>query len=143
MLNKWRLAGARYFLLKKNLNSPILLLLTAFVIPSLGGTFTIYFINVQINIFCFSVLRSYYKKQQKTKSKRKSKKEKKREKKKKRGKAVLFTVGLLTVSLLVGRRHDVVRLMGWQELVPEADHDRCMIKTPFVVSLQNSKFIWK
>lgn len=85
MLNKWRLAGARYSLsLKKNLNSPILLLLTAFVIPSLGGTFTIYFINVQINIFCFSVLRSYYKKQQKTKSKRKSKKEKKREKKKTR-----------------------------------------------------------
>lgn len=121
------------FLFKNILNFLILLPLTAFVIPSLRGTFTIQFINGTNRYFLCCFLLAI--KTNKTKN-RKARREKEREKKDKAiRKAVLCTVGYLQ-SLSAGRRQNVLGLMDWWELVPDVDHNRCIIKHPLWFSLR-------
>ena len=81
-MNDGRLANARQLIFsKKNLNSLILLPLTAFIIPSLRGTFPIQFINGANRFLLFSVLlSSYYRNKPDRKARRKKKRERRRRK---------------------------------------------------------------
>lgn len=108
-MEDWQMPDTN-FLFKNILNSLILLPLTAFVIPSLGGTFTIQFIDGTNRHFLCCFLLAI--KTNKTKN-RKARREKEREKKDKgKRKAVLCTVGYLQ-SLSAGRRQNVLGLMDW------------------------------
>ena len=83
-MNDGRLADARQLIFsKKNLNSLILLPLTAFIIPFLRGTLSIQFMNGSNRFLLFSVLlSSYYQKERKKKKKRNKPERKARRKKK-------------------------------------------------------------
>ena len=88
-MNDGRLADARQLIFsKKNLNSLILLPLTAFITPFLRGTLSIQFMNGSNRFLLFSVLlSSYYQKEKKRRNKpeikarRKKKSEKRRKNK--------------------------------------------------------------
>lgn len=82
-MNDGRLADARQLIFsKKNLNSLILLPLTAFITPFLRGTLSIQFMNGSNRFLLFSVLlSSYYQKERKKKKKETNQKEKQEERK--------------------------------------------------------------
>lgn len=54
-----------------------------------------------------------------------------------------FVLWVYLQLLWAGRRGYVVGLMDEWMLMPDVDHDRCIIKTPFVVFPQNFKYICK
>lgn len=92
-MNDGRLADERQLIFsKKNLNSLILLPLTAFIIPSLQGTFPLQFMNGTNRLLLFSgLLSSYYR----HKPERKARRKKKRARRRKKIKFMLYPVGYL------------------------------------------------
>ena len=98
-MNDGRLADARQLILsKKNLNSLILLPLTAFIIPFLRGTFPIQFMSGSNRFLLFSVLLSSIKKKERN-QKEKQEERKRGKEGEKKNKIHAVPCGLFTVSL--------------------------------------------
>lgn len=120
-MEDWQIPDT-HFPLKLNLNSLILLPLTAFVTPSLGSTFIVQVINAMSGHFLFYVLLSSCYKKQTRKARRK----------KTRKSCALHCE--FTYTVLAGRGQNIMGLIDRQELVPDVDHKRCIIKIPFEIS---------